>query len=140
MIFESSQHIIQNNPLMIEVQFNWDTGKGIQTDKETFMDLILAKDYIESCQKTALLIRYERFLKDIEPLLLKDDKVIIQAWESLDYFFKKDIYTICKFIRQFETDLKKLIEAIKNENSISNPIKCNSDLMDIISFAKSITH
>lgn len=91
------------------LNFSWDNGNKIYIDSQKFNDIDYAKAAIISLSKTAVLIRYEKFLCSLSKEIHPGHETLERAWKSLDYFLKNDVDFLKDSFKHFAPDLQPLI-------------------------------
>ncbi len=123
-------------------EIQWDLGRGLRTDRGSFIDRRDAEHYIRSSKTSFILIMFSDYVHNIRTLLesghhdfyRKDEK--LQALERCSKYAQwlvdKTLEEICKVILSLQADMRRILPS--PSNAIAGA--CESKILDMVIFCK----
>ena len=115
-----------------DVTMTWDAGLGHDIENRFFVTEAMAIDYIFSMSRDAILLRLERFLKNVKQITTKPEEVEF-LWSKLYELNKKDFKAICLNINYLKDRIYSTIPGEK----FNTETALHRDANEILTFAKS---
>lgn len=142
MIFQVVTYEVCQVTAFTDVEMTWNVGKGIERERRPFLSENIAREYIISMARDAILIRLEIFIKSVRNLAGHDTgyyhtekkaEDIKYLWSKLPELNTKDFKPICQNIAYLKDKLFGILPGATHPYYKG----MQSTAGDIIEFAKS---